>query len=366
MRLPTGKGGAGADPASARTMRGAVLVGPERIDVRELPVPRAGPGELVLAVRAATTCGTDVKVYRRGGHPRMLATPTLFGHEMAGVVAEVGEGVRDFAPGDAVMVANSASCGECDYCAAGRENLCRRLVYLNGAFAEYLLVPAAFVARSTHRLARGLAFERAALAEPLACVLHGLHACGLGGSEQAREVVVYGAGPIGLMFTAVLARRGHRVLLADPNPSRLAVGELLGAGEALVIARGGGEAPAVRARTARAEGAALAVDCTGVPAVWRDTVETVRAGGEALLFGGCAPGTTVALDTNHVHYAEITVRGAYHHRPASVRAALALLADPAFAAERLLSGERPIDEVAQALDDMIAKRALKVVIRGRR
>lgn len=354
------------DETMGETMRGALLTGREQIEIRDLPVPRAGPGEIVIAVRAATTCGTDVKVFRRGGHPRMLRTPTLFGHEMAGVVAQAGAGVRDFSPGDAVMVANSASCGDCDYCRLGRENLCRRLQYLNGAFAEYLLVPAPFVARSVHALPGTIPWERAAMAEPLACVLHGLHVCGLDGGERRREVVVFGAGPIGLMFTAVLARRGHRVVLADPNGSRLAVGEILGATAKVGIRRDGGQAGVVREMTARGEGADLAVDCTGVPAVWRDTMEVVRPGGEALLFGGCAPGSTVDLDTHRVHYDEIAVRGAYHHRPASVRAAIELLADPGFAAERLLSGARPIDEVEQALRDMIAKRALKVVISGRK
>ena len=302
--------------ARGTTMRGALLMGPQHIEIRDLAMPRAGPGAMVIAVRAATTCGTDVKVYRRGGHPRMLRTPTLFGHEMAGVVVETGPGVRGFAPGDSVMVANSASCG--------------------------------------------------ALAEPLACVLHGLDVCAFDAREGAREVVVYGAGPIGLMFTAVLARHGQHVLLADPNESRLAVGTALGASATLAIERGGAQATAVREKTRRGEGADLAIECTGVPEVWRDAMESVRAGGEALLFGGCAPGSSVALDAHRVHYSELTVRGAYHHRPQSVRAAIELLADPSLEIERLLSGERCIDDVEKALGDMIAKRALKVVIRGRR
>ena len=138
-------------PRRSRTMLGAMLLGPERLEVRELPVPAPGAGELLLAVRAATTCGTDVKVFRRGGHPRMLKVPTLFGHEVAGTVAAVGRSVEGFREGDEVVVANSAPCGRCVYCGAGRENLCLDLEYLNGAFAEYLLVPARFVRTSTKR-----------------------------------------------------------------------------------------------------------------------------------------------------------------------------------------------------------------------
>jgi L-iditol 2-dehydrogenase len=349
------------------TMRGAMLLGPEHIEVRDVPVPRAGDGELILRVDAATTCGTDVKVYRRGGHPRMLTVPTLFGHEMAGTVAEVGDGVSRFAPGDAVVVANSAPCGACRYCGAERENLCTDLVYLNGAFAEYLRVPARFVAVSTHAIPTGLSFAKAALTEPLACVLHGMDACELDSRRAAGtpEIVVFGAGPIGLLFTAALARDGCRVILADPNEPRLATGAELGAAETLRIARGGAQAQAVREATRDALGAEVCIDCTGVPEVWVDAMEALRPGGLAVLFGGCAPGTSVPLDTHRIHYSEITVKGVYHHRPSTVRRALEMLAEPDFQVEKMLSGARPIEEVEQALRAMIDKDALKVVIGGR-
>ncbi len=348
-------------------MQAAVLLGPEHIEVRDVAVPEPGPGELLLEVGAATTCGTDVKVFRRGGHPRMLTVPALFGHEMAGTVARCGPGVEGVAAGDRVVVANSASCGECARCRAGRENLCPDLVYLNGAFAEFVLVPARFVRRSLHPLPAGMPFERAALTEPLACVLHGLDACELRAAPagtDAAEAVVFGAGPIGLLFVAALARSGQRVLLADPNPSRLAVGERMGAARTLRIERGGGQAHAVRAATRDGEGADVAVDCTGVPEVWSDALDSVRAGGLVNLFGGCAPGTSIALDTHRLHYSEITVKGVYHHRPATFARALAMLAEPEFPAHELLSGRRPVAEVEAALRSMMRKEALKVVIGG--
>jgi len=344
-------------------MRAAVLTGPEQIEIRELPVPRPGAGELLLRVEAATTCGTDVKVYRRGGHPRMLEVPTPFGHEMAGTVAAVGSGVANFRDGDALVVANSAACGRCDYCRRHRENLCSDLQYLNGAFAEYLLVPERFVAASSYAIPAGLDFDRAALTEPLACVLHGMDACELARGPRASEVVVLGAGPIGLLFTAALCREGHRVILADPNAPRLEVGARLGAAVTVRIARGGGQSETLTASTSGALGADVCIDCTGLPAVWSDCMKTLRPGGLALLFGGCAPGTSVELDTHRVHYSEITVKGVYHHRPATVRRALELLCEPSFESARLLSGVRPIEEVEQALRAMIDKKALKVVIR---
>jgi L-iditol 2-dehydrogenase len=348
------------------TMQGAMLLGPEQIEIREVPVPRASPGEILLKVEAATTCGTDVKVYRRGGHPRMLKTPTLFGHEMAGRIAALGDGVSGWQVGDAIVVANSAPCLACEPCRRGRENLCEDLRYLNGAFAEYLLVPRRFVERNTHRIPEGLTFERAALAEPLACVLHGVDACDLKkyGAGGPVEIVVFGAGPIGLLFVAALAPTGHQVILADPNPGRLEVGRALGAAKTVEIARGGGQAERLRAETEGAKGAWIAIDATGQPAVWSDAIESVRPGGLVNLFGGCAPGTSIPLDTHLIHYSELTLKGAYHHRPETFRRALAMLADPAFRADLLLSGTRPIAGLVDALQSMIRKEALKVVIRN--
>ena len=350
-----------------KTMQGAMLLGPETIEVRDLPVEPPGPGEILLAVEDATTCGTDVKVFRRGGHPRMLQVPTLFGHEMAGRVAAVGAGVDGLADGDAVVVANSAPCLACDACRRGRENLCQDLHYLNGAFAEFVRVPARFVERNTHPLPTDLAFAKAALTEPLACVLHGVDACDLerygSGDGGGAEVVIFGGGPIGLLFVAALAADGHRVVLADPNPGRLAVGRDLGAAETVEIVRGGGQAERVRGATADGAGAWVAVDATGVPEVWLDAIACVRPGGLVNLFGGCAPGTSIPLDTHLIHYSEITIKGVYHHRPATIRRALDRLADPAFKADLLLSAERPIAEVEEALRSMMRKEALKVVIR---
>ncbi len=347
-------------------MRGAVLTGPEAIEIRDVPVPQPSSGELLLKVEAATTCGTDVKVFKRGGHPRMLKAPTLFGHEMAGRVAAMGDGVDNFAVGEAIVVANSAPCLTCEPCRRGRENLCEDLAYLNGAFAEYLLVPARFVERNIHRLPNNLSFERAALAEPLACVLHGIDACELDryAALGPVEVLVLGGGPIGLLFVAALANLGHRPVLADPNPSRLEAGRALGATKTIEIARGGSQAAALRAHAEGGEGFWVTVEATGVPGVWSDAIESLRPGGLVNLFGGCAPGTSIPLDTHLVHYSELTIKGVYHHRPDTFRRAIALLADPGFKVDALLSGVRPIEGVVDALQAMIRKEALKVVIRN--
>jgi len=345
-------------------MRGAVLLGPEHIAVQELPVPSPAAGEMLLRVRAATTCGTDVKVFRRGGHPRMLKVPTLFGHEMAGQIAAVGRGVRGFKDGDRVVVMNSAPCGACRYCRLERENLCIDLQYLNGAYAEYLRIPARFVERSTYPISDGMSFERAALTEPLACVVHGANACEL--EQRFRQgwlqAVIFGAGPIGLLFVMYLVHRGVDVILCDPNQGRLDVGTSLGAGQTMTIGREGGASLAIKTLTTGGLGADVAIDCTGAPAIWSDAVASVSVGGLVNFFGGCAPGTQVPLDTHLVHYSELTLKGVYHHRPAAVREALQLLGTADFSAETLLSSVRPIEQVEAALRSMMGKESLKVVI----
>lgn len=350
-------------PRQGRTV---FLLGPERLEVRRVPVPEPGAGEILLRIEAATTCGTDVKVLRRGGHPRMLHVPTPFGHEMAGTVAAVGppngNGQGKWSVGDRVVVANSAPCGACEWCLRGCENLCSHLQYLNGAFSEYLLVPRRFCEVSTYAVPDGLALEIAALAEPLACVLHGLEVCAL---DRSSEVIVYGGGPIGLLFVNVLAslRRGHHVVLADPNPQRLEVARQLGANEAVQVSRDGGEAGRLRRYARASDGFDLAIEATGSPVAWEDALASARAGGTILLFGGCRPGTTIPLDTHSLHYAELTIKGAYHHRPETFRRALDLLASGVLQPEALLSAERPLDDLEGALRSMMRKEALKVVIR---
>jgi L-iditol 2-dehydrogenase len=350
-----------------KTMLGAILIGPEKIDVRNVSIPRPGPGEMLLSIEAATTCGTDVKVYKRGGHPRMLKTPTLFGHEMAGRIAALGKGVKNFSEGDSIVVANSAPCGSCEPCHFGHENLCEDLFYINGAFAEFILVPERFVQKNTYKIPKGLSFSKAAMTEPLACVLHGLDACEFDKRKKTLilDVVIFGAGPIGLLFVAALAREGHRIILADPNANRLKVGSELGATKTIKIKRGGRQANRIRAESIDQKGVSIAIDSSGVPEAWVDAIHSVRPGGLINLFGGCAPGTKINLDTNLVHYSELTIKGVYHHRPETIRRSLEMLSDKNFKAEKILTSARPIYEVEEALKSMISKEALKVVISNR-
>lgn len=336
-------------PSLPESYRAVYLLGPEELEVRELPLTPPAPGELLLRIDAATTCGTDLKVFLRGGHPRMLQVPTPFGHECSGTIAAVGAGVDAWQVGQRVVVMNSAPCGRCSYCRRSRENLCRDLHYLNGAFAEYLVIPPRFVRRSTYELRGMIAAELAALTEPLACVLHGVDICRL---TEPIDILVLGGGSIGLLFTQVLGSQGHRVTLLDRHSARRSLGERLGAW-----------ATADPVEELGSGAFELVIDATGTVPGWERSLVAVAPGGQVLLFGGCPPGSQWSLDTSRLHYDEITLRGAYHHRPVTVNHALELLAEGSSRVGELLTGTLPLEETAQALAAMQRREHLKVVLR---
>jgi L-iditol 2-dehydrogenase len=330
-------------------------VGPATIEWREEPEPTPASGEVVVRVGAALTCGTDLKVFQQGGHARMLVAPCPFGHEVAGTIASLGAGVVGWRVGDRVAVANSSPCGGCDRCAGARENLCRDLRYLNGAFADWLRVPERFVRTSLHHCPERLPFAEAALAEPLACVLHGVEACG--DARHGRALVV-GAGPIGLLWTAALARGGSDVTLADPHSARLAIGRALGARHAVQARR----EPAREALTGPGDGFDLTVECSASSEGLALGLETLAPGGVCCAFAGPRAGSQTTLDVHALHYGERALRGVYHYRPADYAAALALLAERSLGVERLLSATRALEDLPWALAEMAARRALKVAL----
>ncbi len=354
-----------------REFRQVHLLGPEHIETKTCPLPAPRSGEVIVRVEATLTCGTDLKTYRRGGHPTMIDTPGPFGHEGAGQIRATAD--EDWRVGERVVVSNSASCGTCERCADGRENLCSQLQYLNGTFAEYLIVPSAFVERGLHRVPEGLDLAVAALAEPYACVLHCLDLA-LGGrvrepeGSEARtsdpiDALVLGLGSMGLMLTAELVRRGHQVVCADPNPERLKLAARAGATRVLEVSREGGEAKRLRPLAQRGlEGFDLAIEATGSPTGWSDAIQAARPGGEAVFFSGCAPGTRLGLDTGRLHYGELTLRGVYHHRPETFRRALDYLAQGHLPTDLLLSVRLPLDQASEAFELMKARRAIKVVL----
>jgi L-iditol 2-dehydrogenase len=340
-------------------VKAAVFYGPGDLRYEEIPVPSPGPGEVLLKVEAALTCGTDVKTLRRG-HPVMIPrVPTVFGHELAGTIVAIGRGVRGPREGDRVVAANSAPCGACHLCIAGRPNLCEDLLFVNGAYGEYIVLPPRLVARNLVRLAPATPAERAAFAEPLACAMLGVER---GRIEGGQTVAVVGHGPLGCLLAMVAAARKARVLMVAKPGWRLDRVRPLGLGE-IVEAGAGEDIPAAIRALTSGRGADVVVDATGRPEVWEQGVSAAARGGTVVFFGGCAPGTTISVDTRRAHYEELTLVGAFHHTPDLIRRAVELLESETIAAERLITHRMPLREVRHALDLMARGQALKVEIR---
>lgn len=323
-------------------MTAAVLHGREDLRIEQVPMPRAGPGEIVVRVHAALTCGTDLKVYRRGYHARMLKPPIPFGHELAGTVHQAGRGVTAFQPGDRVVALNSAPCGECYYCLHDQENLCDNLIFNNGAYAEFLHIPARIVERNTLRIPTGIAFEHAALTEALACVIRGLDECQ---PQSGDTIAIIGAGPIGLMFMHVAELYGLHVIAVVKRDEQVAAARRFGASDVVQIGKVGDPIAAVRALTPHRRGVDFAIEAVATPAAWQWAVDMVRKGGTVNFFGGCAAGTKVELDTNRLHYNNITLRASFHHTPAAARKAFDLIVSGKFRCSDTITSRAPLSEL---------------------
>jgi L-iditol 2-dehydrogenase len=326
----------------AAHMTAAVLHGREDLRIEQVPMPRAGRGEIVVRVHAALTCGTDLKVYRRGYHARMLKPPIPFGHELAGTVHQIGKGVTAFQPGDRVVALNSAPCGECYYCRHGQENLCDNLLFNNGAYAEFLLIPARIVAKNTLRIPTGVPFEHAALTEALACVVRGLDECQ---PQPGDTIAVIGAGPIGLMFMHVAQLAGLHVIAVVKRDEQIAAARTFGASEVVQITAATDPIAAVRALTPQRRGVDIAVEAVATPLAWQWAVDMVRKGGTVNFFGGCAAGTKVELDTNRLHYNNITLRASFHHTPEAARKAFDLIVSGKFRCSDTITSRAPLSEL---------------------
>jgi L-iditol 2-dehydrogenase len=343
-------------------MTAAVLHGKEDVRIEEVAIPVPGPGEVLMRVEAALTCGTDAKVYRRGYHARMISPPAVFGHEAAGVVVEVGPGVTGFEPGAPVVTANSAPCGECEYCRLERPALCEDLLFWNGAYAEYTLIPARIVEKNLLRLPEGFAFRKAALVEPLACAVRGIEDCRI---QAGQDVAVIGAGPLGLMLLRLAVLMGARVVVAGRRPGPLEVATRLGAAE-VVSAEEGDLADLLRRRSPAGRGFPVVVEAVGRAETSEAAVAAVRKGGTVNLFGGCAAGTQLVVDLQRFHYQELSLIATFHHTPASIREAFRLVVAGTIDADDYITGEVELRSLPRALAEIAAgKRWLKTAVRTR-
>jgi len=284
-------------------VKAALLYGPGDLRVEDVPRPVPGPGDVLVQVEVALTDGTDLKTYRRG-HPLLAReSPAPFGHEFCGIV-----------DGRRVVAANSGPCGECEGCRRGEQ--CRALVFLAGAYADWIVVPEPIASVNMHAVPPTLAPEVAAMVEPLACCLRGVERASVGAGDA---VAIIGAGPIGLMLAACVADAGGWPVIVGGRDERRALASVFGA------------------ELGDGRGADVVIEAVGTEEAWADAVRLVRPGGTVVVFGGLPRDACPRVDAYRVHYEELTLRGSFHHTPATVRAALGFLSSGAYPWERLVT-----------------------------
>jgi L-iditol 2-dehydrogenase len=335
----------------ATQMAAAVLYGKEELRIESVEIPKISAGDLLVRVRAALTCGTDVKVFRRGYHARMIRPPALFGHELAGDIVQVGEGVTKFQVGQRVVAANSAPCGNCFYCEHNQENLCEDLLFNNGAYAEYIRIPARIVEKNTHIIPEHVSYQDAALIEPLACVMRGLEETGV---KPGDTVAVIGLGPIGMMFVRMAkAVYKARVIAIGRRQSQLDRAASMGADE-LVLNNDGADIITPVKNLTGGRGADVVIEAVGLPEVWQLALQLLRRGGTINFFGGCPEGTQVPVDTSRLHYSELTLKASFHHTPALILKALNAVSQGYVSAKDFVNRVEPLSNLLDVMQHLMS------------
>jgi L-iditol 2-dehydrogenase len=331
-------------------MMAAVLYGKEHLQVEPVAVPEIDRGDILVRVQVALTCGTDVKVFQRGYHARMIVPPAVFGHELAGDVVAAGQDVTRFKLGQRVVAANSAPCEACYFCERGQQNLCEDLLFNNGAYAEYIRIPSRIVERNTYEIPAHVSYQDAALVEPLACVLRGLEESGI---RKGDTVAIIGLGPIGLMFVRLAKVYGARVIAIGRRKTQLDRAAAMGAAELIGTATVPQPAAMVRQLTG-GRGADIAIEAVGNPETWHWAVDMVRRGGTVNFFGGCPNESRVSLDTSRLHYSEITCKASFHHTPAHIRKALDIVSNGDISAKDFVNGEEPLTNLLEVMRHLMS------------
>lgn len=335
-------------------MRRAVLYRQEELRIEECLVPEIGDGEVLVKNKISTTCGTDVKIYKRG-YP-LLVPPHPFGHEFSGVIAAVGKRVKGFKEGDRVAVHNTAPCNECYYCKRGLSSMCEDMLFNRGSYAEYVKVPERIVRQNMFVLEDRVSHKTASLMEPFSCAVYGIEECPI---HLGDTVVVNGAGPIGLMFARLAVLRGARVLVTDMAENRLEQARKMGVHKAVNMTGVDDTVTAVKELTVGGRGADVVIEATGLIGVWETSVEMARKGGFVLLFGGTKSGSVLQVDATRIHYSQVTIKGVFHTTPRHVQTALELLKMGVISSDDFIQHEYPLEHLEEAILEHAAQKVIK-------
>jgi len=329
-----------------------MLYGVKDLKVEDVEVPKVEAGEVLVKVKAATTCGTDLKIFQRGYVEKVIKFPTVFGHEWAGEVVDVDKGLEWPKKGMHVRAGNSAPCLHCAMCQRGKYNLCENMIWLWGAYAEYIKVPARMVLVNMQEIPEGVSFEEAAITEPLACVLHGVEEADV---KLGDTVAIIGAGPIGLLHLLTVKKIGAtKAIVIDLVNERLDFAQKLGAD--VTINSGNENVEARIKELTGGYGADVAIEAIGLPATWEQALRLTRKGGVVLEFGGCPPETEVKVNTEMLHYGELTVMGTFHATPLHFREALNLIATRTIDVRPLVTRKMKLDNINEAFEILSTSR----------
>lgn len=303
-----------------KTMKACLYYGPSDIRLEEVLIPRLKHSEILVKIEASLTSGSSYKTYKRG-HPVLInkELPSPFGHQFSGSIVDVGSNIKDFSIGDRVIAVNTAPCYECFYCKKERFSLCENLFFLNGAYAEYIVIPERIAKNNTYKIPEGINFKIAAMTETLAVVLHGIEKSEI---DIDQTVAVIGTGPVGLLFIRLLKDIGLKEIISiGRNEKKLEIAKEAGAN--YIIKNLGN--PLIKDevfRITKNKGADIVIEAAGNPETWELSLNIVGKGGTVNFFGGCKPGSKIEVDTYRLHYEELKLIGTFHHSPKYVKKAI--------------------------------------------
>lgn len=335
-------------------MLSAMLYDIEDIRIVETPIPEIGPGEVLVKNKVSTTCGTDVKNFKRG-YP-LLKPPHPFGHEFSGVIAAVGKDVKGFREGDRIAVHNTAPCNECYFCKKGLYSMCSNLTFNRGSYAEYVKVPEPIVRQNMFVLDDSVSHKTASLMEPLSCAVYGIENCPI---HLGDTVIINGAGPIGLMFARLAVMKGAKVIVTDKMQNRLDLAEKLGVWKTCNLTGVENPVETVRALTDNCYGADIVIEAAGLIEVWKTSVMMARKGGFVLLFGGTKSGSVLEVDATLLHYSQITIKGVFHTTPRHVMTAFELLKLGIINSDDFVQNEYRLAELEKAIREHASGAVIK-------
>jgi L-iditol 2-dehydrogenase len=342
-------------------MRVAVWYNNRDVRIEEKPVPEIGPGEMLVRIMASGICGSDVMEWYR-----IDRAPLALGHEIAGEVVEVGEGVKQYKTGDRVAVAHHVPCNTCHYCLSSNHTVCETLQKTNfdpGGFCEYVRLPSLNVDRGVFLLPDEVSFEEATFTEPLACVLRGQRRASL---RPGQSVLVIGSGISGLLHIQLAKALGAgRIIATDISPYRLEAAEKLGADIAFPAA----DFSPVRLREANSGRLAdLVIVCAGAPSAVTQALSCVDKGGTVLFFAPTGPGVAVPLSINDVFWRkDVTLTTSYAGNPADYADALKLIHAHRLPLDDMVTHRLSLAETGQGFQLVAgAGESIKVIIEPQR